>query len=115
MYNHEPPGYECPLCELVRGGDNAEPWAKQSDVVYRDDHVIAWINSKWWGRIEGNVVVVPNEHVENIFDLDAELAGRIHLVARYDRNDLYREPHRIVPTQERVPYADRLRAWFAER
>lgn len=154
MYNHEPPGYDCSLCELARGEDNAEPWAKQCDVVYRNDHVIAWINPKWWGRIEGNVVVVPIEHVENIFDLDAELAGRIHLVARdvatammqtygcagistrqhngpegnqevwhyhlhvfprFHRDDLYREPHRLVSVEERRPYAERLRAWFEAR
>ena len=154
MYNHEPPVYECSLCELVRGDDNADPWAKQSDVVYRDDDVIAWINPKWWGRIEGNVVVVPTDHVENIFDLDAELAGRVHVVARdvatammqtygcagistrqhngpdgnqevwhyhlhvfprYNRKDLYGQPHRLVPVEERLPYARKLREWFAER
>lgn len=82
MYNHEPEGYECSLCEIVRGEDNADPWAKQSDVVFRDDDVVSWINPKWWGRIEGNVVVVPNEHVENIFDVSADLASRIHVVAR---------------------------------
>lgn len=82
MYNHAPPDYDCPLCATVRGQDNEDPWTKQSDVVYRDEHVIVWLNAKWWGPIEGNVVVVPTAHVENIFDLDAELAGRIHGVAR---------------------------------
>ena len=154
MYNHEPPGYECSLCELVRGEDNAEPWAKQSDVVYRDDDVIAWINPKWWGRIEGNAVVVPTSHVENIFDLEPPLAAEIHRVARdvatammetygcpgistrqhngpegnqevwhyhlhvfprYDRDDLYKERFRIVPVETRLPYAERLRKWFAAR
>ncbi|MGH2758714.1 MAG: HIT family protein, partial [Actinomycetota bacterium] len=144
----------CSLCELVRGEDNAEPWAKQSDVVYRDVHVIAWINPKWWGRIEGNAVVVPTEHVENIFDLEPPLAAEIHRVARdvatamiqtygcagistrqhngpegnqevwhyhlhvfprFHRDDLYKEPFRIVPQEARLPYAERLREWFASR
>jgi histidine triad (HIT) family protein len=82
MYNHEPPGYDCPLCITGRGEDQPDPWTKITDVFYRDDAVIAWMNSKWWGDIEGNVVVVPLEHVENIFDLTPELAGKIHAVAR---------------------------------
>lgn len=82
MYNHEPSGYACSLCEIISGADNTDPWAKQSDVVFRDDRVTAWINPKWWGGIEGNAVVVPNAHVENLFDLSVNQAGEIHAVAR---------------------------------
>ena len=154
MYNHEPDAYPCPLCETIAGAENSDPWTKQSDVVYRDAYVIAWINTRWWGEIEGNVVVVPTTHVENIFDLDADLAARIHQVARdvatammqtygckgistrqhngpdanqdvwhyhlhvfprNDRSDLYGRPARLASVDERLPYAERLRTWFAER
>lgn len=82
MHNHEPVGYDCSLCQLVRGEDNPDPWTKQSDVFYRDDDLIAWINPRWWGSIEGNAVVVPNSHFENIFDLPDGLAGPIHSLTR---------------------------------
>jgi histidine triad (HIT) family protein len=82
VYNHEPPGYDCSLCQLVRGEDNEDPWAKQSDIFYRDDELIAWINPRWWGRIEGNAVIVPNAHFENLFDLPDDLATPIHSLAR---------------------------------
>ena len=152
MYNHEPPGYDCPLCTMIRGEDQPDPWTKQADVFYRDDDVIAWVNAKWWGDIEGNVVVIPTAHVENIFDLPDDLAGKIHRVARrvatammetygcrgistrqhngpegnqdawhyhlhvfprYARDDLYGQPVRMVSAEERAPYAERLRSWFA--
>ncbi len=82
MYNHEPPGYDCPLCQTIRGEDQAEPWTKLSDVFYRDDAVIAWVNQKWWGAIEGNVVVIPTTHYENIFDLPDDVAAKLHGVAK---------------------------------
>ncbi len=82
MYSHEPPGYECPLCQTVRGEDCEDDWTKQSDVVYRDAHVTAFVTSQWLPNNAGHVCVIPNEHVENIYTLDAELAGRIHEVAR---------------------------------
>ena len=82
MFNHEPAGYQCPLCSVIAGEDNEDPWTKQSDVVYRDADTIAWINTKWWGAIDGNVVVIPTRHVENIFDLPDELAASIHSLAR---------------------------------
>jgi histidine triad (HIT) family protein len=82
MYNHAPADYDCPLCSIIGGADNEDPWTKQSDVFYRDDDVIAWINTRWWGEIEGNVVVIPTHHYENIFDLPDEAAAKVHAVAR---------------------------------
>jgi len=82
MYNHEPADYDCPVCQIVRGEDNEAPWASQDDVVYRDDLTTAWVNARFWGRNEGHVVVVPNEHFENMFDLPSRLAAPIHDTAR---------------------------------
>lgn len=78
MHNHAPPGYECPLCQLVGGSDNPDPWTKQSDIFYRDDRVLAFVNVKWWGAIEGNAIVMPAAHFENMFELPEDLAGPIH-------------------------------------
>ncbi len=80
MFNHEPPGYECSFCQIVRGEDN--DWNAQGDVVYRDERTCAFVNSMWWPRNEGHVLVVPTEHVENIYDMPGELAACVHETAR---------------------------------
>ena len=36
----------------------------------------------WWPRNEGHVLVVPTEHVENIYDMPGELAASVHETAR---------------------------------
>jgi histidine triad (HIT) family protein len=78
---HAPAGYECPFCTIVGGGENP-PWTFRSDVVFRGDTTTAWINRRWWKNNAGNVVVVPNVHVENMYGLARELAGEVHETAR---------------------------------
>jgi histidine triad (HIT) family protein len=78
---HAPHGYACPFCAIVRGEDNP-PWTVQEDVVLRDERATAWINGRWWANNPGGVVVVPNEHVENIYALSREQAGDVHEAAR---------------------------------
>lgn len=82
MHNHAPEGYECPLCQLVAGANNPDPWTKQSDIFYRDDDVLAFVNVRVWGNIKGNAIVMPNIHVENMFELPKALAGTIHETAQ---------------------------------
>jgi histidine triad (HIT) family protein len=81
VITHAPDGYDCPFCGMVRGADN-EPWSTQADVVWRDDRTTAWVNGRWWVNNPGGVIVVPNDHVENLYGLDRELAGDIHETAR---------------------------------
>jgi histidine triad (HIT) family protein len=82
LHNHAPDGYACPLCQLVEGHDNPDPWTKQSDIFYRSDDILAFVNVKWWGNIKGNAIVMPNAHVENMFELSGDQAAAIHQVAR---------------------------------
>lgn len=63
-------------------GDENPPWTYASDVVSRDATTTAWVNRRWWVNNPGGVVVVPNRHVENIYELDRELAGDVHETAR---------------------------------
>lgn len=82
---HEPPSYVCPFCAIVAGrGD--PPFTVQDDVVDRTAVTTAWIGSRWWERNPGHVIVVPNEHVENMYALRQELAGAIHETARPSRS-----------------------------
>jgi histidine triad (HIT) family protein len=78
---HAPPGYSCPFCAIVRGDENP-PWTYRSDVVWQDEGTTAWVNRRWWVNNPGGVVLVPNRHVENIYELDRELAGAVHESAR---------------------------------
>jgi histidine triad (HIT) family protein len=65
----------------VEGADNP-PWVFQKDVFYRDAQTTAWVNGRCWPKNPGAVVVVPNAHVENIYELERNLAGAIHETAR---------------------------------
>jgi histidine triad (HIT) family protein len=82
MYNHAPPNYQCPFCLVVLGGSNPPPWTTQQEVVYRNEFVTAFINAVWWEHNPGHVIIVPNVHYENIYDLPIELATHIHRAAR---------------------------------
>lgn len=82
MYNHEPEGYVCPFCLIARGNWNEHVLARPSDVIYTDAHVTAFVACDWWPGNSGHVLVIPNAHFENIYDLPAESAGPIHAVAR---------------------------------
>jgi histidine triad (HIT) family protein len=153
MYNHAPPDYHCPLCALVRGEADTE-WSTLADIVLRQDRVFVLISAVWWPRNPGHVVVVPNEHFENIFDLPAALASDIHSAARkialafkatykcdgistrqhnepagnqdvwhyhlhvfprFTGDELYAShaQRRRTTAEERRPYAEKLRAYFA--
>lgn len=79
MYNHAPAGYACPFCALARGA--GDTLSTQADVVYQDAVVTAFVASHQWPNNRGAVIVIPNEHFENIYDLPPQLAGDIHRVA----------------------------------
>jgi histidine triad (HIT) family protein len=81
VYSHEPAGYECPFCAVVAGADNP-PWVLQRDIVYRDEETTAWVNGRWWPNNPGAVILVPNQHIENIYVLERDLAGAVHETVR---------------------------------
>ena len=46
-YLHRPESYRCPFCRLAAGEDLAGEYSKQSDVVFRDRLVTAFICTAW--------------------------------------------------------------------
>jgi histidine triad (HIT) family protein len=82
MYQHAPPGYDCPFCAIVAGRDAAPPYAQQADVVLRADGATAFVSSRWWPHNAGHVLVVPDTHVENLYALVPALAAPVHEAAR---------------------------------
>lgn len=80
-YSHEPPGYDCPFCRVVRG-DFTGLLTQAGDVVYQDEHTTAFIAARWWANNAGHVIVIPNAHIENLYHLSGADAAHIHDTAR---------------------------------
>lgn len=82
MYNHAPEDYACPFCLVAQGLDSDSVLTKQQDVIYRNNFVTAFIPSHFWENNKGHVIIIPNEHFENIYDLPDELGAHIQRAAR---------------------------------
>jgi histidine triad (HIT) family protein len=80
--SNAPDNYECPICPGLGGSDSPKTLVKPTDFVYRDDLVSAFINSFFMGENAGHVIVVPNKHYENIYELPAEEGHRIFDIAQ---------------------------------
>lgn len=63
---------ECIFCKIARG-------SIPSSTVYEDSHfrVILDINP----ATKGHCLIIPKEHFDNIYDLDAETAGKLFSLA----------------------------------
>ena len=82
MHSHAPKGYRCPFCQIASGIESENVLTRQSDIVYRDEILTAFIGSGQWPRNLGHVIIIPNAHYENIFDLPPELGEPIQRLAR---------------------------------
>ena len=75
MYNYAPEGYSCPFCRIAHDGEN-------NQIVYRDNAVTAFMSLHDAPNNLGQAVVIPDDHYENIYDLPAPAAAKIHECAR---------------------------------
>ena len=82
MHNHAPENYACPFCLLIQGVEHKEVYSVQTDIVYNDKVITAFVGSHQWPNNHGNVIIVPNEHYENIYDLPVHYATDIHRGAK---------------------------------
>ena len=76
MYNHEPEGYICPLCQISRG-EKTELGIQEETVIFRDDFLTAFVAGKWWRSNPGHVIIIPNQHIENIYDMPEEIGHKL--------------------------------------
>src|SRR3989344_9642008 len=81
MYNHEPAQYICPLCQIVKG-DETERGSTADDIFFRNEHLTAFIAGKWWRTNPGHVIIVPNKHIENIYDMPDNIGHAISDVTK---------------------------------
>lgn len=76
MYNHQPEKYTCPLCQIAKG-ERTDKGNQEESVVYRDKFITIFIAGKWWKSNPGHVIIIPNEHIENIYDIPEEIGHKI--------------------------------------
>ena len=80
--NHAPDGYRCPFCAIVSGVFGDHVLTSADEVVLREELVTAFVSSHQWPRNRGHVLVVPNAHIENLYELSDDLALPIHRVVK---------------------------------
>ena len=81
-FRHQPDGYRCPFCRVAAGEDLPDDYTKQADVVFRDGAVTAFVTSAWWPGNPGHVLVVPNDHYENGYDIPDALLATVQVVGK---------------------------------
>lgn len=80
MFNHEPLDYECPFCFLLSGGSTALD--RPDDIVLRTPLATAKLASRWHPGSPGAVIVFPNAHHENLYDLPSADGHAVHDAVR---------------------------------
>ena len=79
MHNHAPVGYICPFCRII---DEAKESMDGTDVVSQDEHITALLGLYRWEKNPVDVLIVPNLHIENLYDLPLELAPALQRVTQ---------------------------------
>lgn len=82
MYNHATKDDPCFICPAIQGVENDEILIKQTDIFYKDSFITAFISSFFRPNNPGHVIIVPNEHYENIYDLPDEISHKIQDLAK---------------------------------
>lgn len=80
LMHHKPENYVCPFCDWLDG--NETEYKQNSDIVFQDDTVTAFISPKWWINNPGHVIVIPNQHTENIYTIDDETLRIIATISK---------------------------------
>jgi histidine triad (HIT) family protein len=73
MFTHEPAHYTCLICRIICEA-KAIPLPPASDVIYQDELVTAFLGIWHWPKIPVDILVVPNQHIENIYCFPCNLA-----------------------------------------
>ena len=75
-----PDGADCPFCRLLRGEETERN--RLDDIVWRDATTVAFVSPRWWPANAGHVLVIPVEHVENLYAIDDELLADVHATVK---------------------------------
>jgi histidine triad (HIT) family protein len=64
------------------GEDLQDDDTKQTGIVYHDREVTAFVSSAWWPRDAGHVLVVPNHHDENVYDIPDPVLAAVQILGK---------------------------------
>jgi histidine triad (HIT) family protein len=78
MWNHAPRGYDCPFCRNLRTGEGKYP----IEILHRYDDVVVKMNPRWQPANPGAALVMPIEHIENVYELDDALGSSLQRAVR---------------------------------
>lgn len=82
MYNHAPENYECPFCSIVAGKDQPGEYTKQEDIIYQDEIITSWVNCRRWPNNVGNILIIPNKHYENLYDIPDDVLAHVYKLGK---------------------------------
>jgi histidine triad (HIT) family protein len=82
MYNHAPQHYVCPFCFLTQGKESSQSQLRRTDIVFQNADVTAFMATRKYPNNQGHVLVIPNEHFENIYELPPDVLSRVHVLGR---------------------------------
>lgn len=82
MYNHTPENYDNPFARVVVGEPTPKYGVQEEYVFYRDETITAFVSTKQWPNNPGNVLIVPNEVHENIYDIPDDVLAAIHIFSK---------------------------------
>jgi histidine triad (HIT) family protein len=78
MFTHEPDGYVCPFCRIIRLTNDSA----LSDIVCQTKAITAFLGLDRWAYNPVDVLVVPNEHYENLYSLPFSVVPDLHRATR---------------------------------
>jgi histidine triad (HIT) family protein len=82
MYNHEPLGYECPFCRIVKTASDVKSDKSPTDIIYHSEMATGFLALGRWPQNPVDILVVPNRHIENLYDLPLNYVVPIHQATR---------------------------------
>ena len=71
---------ECTFCGIARG--RYDGYTQATDVVHRDALTTAFIGAKWWVHNPGHVIVIPNRHARDLYDIDELDLGAVYATVK---------------------------------
>ena len=106
MHNHAPAGYICPLC-LIATGQPTNRGNQEADVVWRGALGTVFIAGKWWRASPRHAIVIPNQHIENLYDMPAPVGYAMFDLMQITATAL-KETYRCDGTSHDIPGPERL-------
>ena len=80
IHSYAPKNYLCPFCAFIAGGGDV--YTQQEDVVFKNEHTTVVVAPRWWINNPGSLLVVPNTHFENVYDIPDKYIADVYKTAK---------------------------------